>query len=213
MASRRGPDNSVRIAISGLVKGANWANVFHAQLTTSSTITQADLDTWTTAFGAAFVTNIPPRQSTEVTTTLAKAILYTPGGGELISQATLAGTGSGTPLDAGNAPCKVISWLSTVYWRGGKPRSYIAGLISGDLTTATNALTATAVSNLTTSAAALRTAINALTSGTITGTQFGFLSFRSGNAERPTPLFFAITGARVHARVGTQRRRDGRWLN
>jgi hypothetical protein len=54
---------------------------------------------------------------------------------------------------------------------------------------------------------------NALTTGTITGTTFGFVSFQSGNAERGTPLFFAITGCIVHPRIGSQRRRNGKWQN
>ncbi len=42
---------------------------------------------------------------------------------------------------------------------------------------------------------------------------FGFVSFNSGNAPRGTPLFFAYTGAKVHPRPGTQRRRLGKWVN
>lgn len=214
MASRRGPDNSVRLAMSGNLRAQNWANVFHAQLTTSSSISQADLDAWSTSFAAAYKTDFQSQLGTDVNVTACKAILYTPGGGELISNpaiVTWAGTGGATSLMG--SVSSVLSWLSGVYWRGGKPRTYLPGTPGGFISAGTDNLTGAAKTSLSAAAVAFRTAVNALTSGTITGTTFGFVSFFSGNALRGTPLFYAITGATVHTRVGSQRRRDGKWLN
>jgi len=212
MASRRGPDNSVRIAIQGTLNGQNWANVFYSQLTTSSSIAQADLDTWTTNFAAAFKTNFAARQNGNVNYSLAKAICYTPGNSELVSLASMTGTGSASGALGDNSACEVISWLSSVYWRGGKPRTYLAG-VGGTVVSNGNQLTSGEITALKSAAAAFRTAVNALTAGTITGTTLGFVSFTSGNTPRPTPLFFAITGATVHPRLGSQRRRLGKWVN
>jgi len=213
LASRRGPDNSCRIAISGNFGAGspNWANVFHAQLTTGSAITQADLDTWTTSFQAAFKTRFAPVQGNIVAYVLAKNVLYTPGGGELISNIAMTGTGTeaGTNQDS-LTPCKVISWLSTVYWRGGKPRTYLPGVMTVD-SADSRSLTATAITNAKTAAQNFRTDINALLPGTITGTTLGFVSFSQGNAPRTPPVFFPFTGATVHPRMGTQRRRYGKW--
>jgi hypothetical protein len=146
-----------------------------------------------------------------VTYNLATAVLYTPGGGELISQHAMTGTGSsgGTNTGTGNL-AKVISWLSGVYWRGGKPRSYLIGVSTADLASDT-ALTGAETAAITTAAAGFRTAANALTQGTITGTTLGFVSFSTGNAPRTPPLFFSFTGATAHPRVGSQRRRLGKW--
>jgi len=213
MATRRGPDNSVRVAIKGLYGSQNWANVFHCQLTTSSSIIQADLDTWTTSFQAQFKTSFAPRQSTGVSYVSATTTLYSPGGGVITS--VIAMTGAGTNAGAivnDNSASAVISWLSTVYWRGGKPRTYLQSVISGDLSNSFE-FGATAITNYTTAATGFRTAINALTAGTITGTQLGFVSFSTGNVPRTPAVFFPITGARVHPRIGTQRRRLGKWLN
>jgi len=213
MASRRGPDNSVKVAITGTQAGVNWNNIFHCQLTTSSSIAQADLDTWTTSFQAQYKTSFAPHSHSGIVYTLAKTVLYTPGGGELISSITMTGNGTeaGTQISDASA-AKVVSWLSTVYWRGGKPRTYIPGPVTAD--TANNvSLAGAEITSLQTAAGGFRTAINALTAGTITGTQLGFVSFFTGNALRPTPLFFAITGAKVHGRIGSQRRRLGRWIN
>jgi hypothetical protein len=201
----------VRLAIAGLHDTVGWANVFWAQLTTSSSISQADLDTWTNAAQAAYKTRFAPREVTTVTYATATATLFTPGSSVL--QSTVAMTGAGTlsgPEVADLSACKVVSWLTTVYWRGGKPRTYIPGVVTAD-TTGANSLTSTEITALTTAGINFRSDINALTAGTITGTSLGFVSFSSGNAPRGTPLFFAFTGAKVHPRLGTQRRRLGKW--
>jgi len=213
VASRRGPDNSVRVALVATLRGQNAALIHHFQLTTSSSISQADLDTWLTALVAAYKTRFQAQLPGDYTFSYGKAVLYTPGGGELVSTSTptpWSGTvGTNSPV---GSFCAVLSWQSGVYWRGGKPRSYLpvgAAAITGGLDTLTSAVRTALV----TAGNSYRTDANALTSGTITGTSFGFVSFRTGNAERGTPLFFTIVGTVVHPRVGTQRRRAGKWLN
>jgi hypothetical protein len=211
MATRRGPDNSARIAITGTFDSNSWANVFHAQLATSSTISAADLLTWLTAYQAAYKTNIGAIQSTSVTYSQAQAVVYAPGGGEVAAQVAM--TGGGT--DAGgivtnSGVCKVISWTSSVYWRGGKPRTYSPSALSADMAN-DHQLTGGAITSTTTAGTNFRTAVNALTAGTITGTQHGFISFMTGNVPRSPAVFFPITGATCHSRVGTQRRRLGKW--
>jgi hypothetical protein len=203
----------VRVAVTGTDRGQAFANIFRAQLSTSSTISQTDLDTWTLAFFNNYKTNFQASLPADVTVSNAKAILYTPGNNELISSQGVGYAGAGAVSGSPGAASKVVSWLSTVYWRGGKPRTYLPGLVSADLTAGTDQLTAGVVTALKTAAAAFRTAVNAQVAGTITATVFGFVSFFTGNAPRPTPLFFPITGSTVHPRVGTQRRRDGRWIN
>lgn len=185
----------------------------HVQLTTSGTISQADLDTWLAAYGAAFKTAFQAVLPTDLTVNYFKAVLYTPGGGELVSTYTptaWAGT-AGTATSVGG-PAYVISWQSGVYWRGGKPRTYFP-LPTGYVSGATDTLASGTRTTITTAATGFKNAVNALTSGSITGTVHGFVSFRTGNAPRGTPLFFAIVGAVVHPRVGSQRRRQGKWQN
>jgi hypothetical protein len=197
----------------GTVRAQTCANIMHFQLTTSSTISQADFDTWLSTLAGDFKTRFQALLPSDFTFNYAKAVLYAPGGGELVSTYTptaWSGTqGSNTIV---GAPCQVISWQSGVYWRGGKPRTYFP-LPSNVISGSTDTISSTTRTNLTTGATNFKNDANALTSGTITGTTFGFVSFRSGNAERGTPLFFAIVGAVVHPRVGSQRRRDGKWQN
>ena len=211
MASRRGPDNSVRVALSGLGQGNPWAVVMHAQLATSSAIIQADLDFWLDAFADAFFARFTARVGSGVTLTQAQATLYTPGGGQLSSSEARADTFTGGTAVLDTAASEVVSWLSTVYWRGGKPRTYLPVAPSANITSG-HSLSAGEITALQTAGTNFIADINALTHGTITGTVFGFISFRSLNAERIPPLFFPITGARAHSRLGTQRRRLGRWV-
>jgi len=128
MASRRGPDNSARVAISGTSNSRNWANVFHVQFTTSSSISQADLDTWLTAFCNQYKTSFAGQLSPSAGFVNGKATLYTPGGGVLQSVSAMTGAGSGGTIVQDNSASAVISWLSTVYWRGGKPRTYLPAI-------------------------------------------------------------------------------------
>lgn len=211
MASRRGPDNSVRVAVSGLINGTPWANIFWVQLSTSSTISQSDLDAWVASFLAAYATNFMASAPTGTSATAAKATLFLPGGSVLESTTTSTTNGSGGAAVEYDGACRVVSWLSTVYWRGGKPRTYLPGLAGAhtDDGQTINAAGKTAVEG---EATAFRTAVNALTQGTITGTVLGFVSFRTANAERIPPVFFTITGRAVHSRIGTQRRRLGPWI-
>lgn len=213
MATRRGPDNSVRVAIAGTNSGVNWANIFHAQLTTSSAIIQSDLDSWLNSFQADYKTRFAPFMYAGVAYSNAKAVCYTPGGTALLSSVTMTGAGSsGGTAVADNSLCYVVSWNTNVYWRGGKPRTYLPGISTAGMSSNTTLAGATQTS-VQTAAGNFRTDINALAPGTITGSSLGFVSFSSGNVPRSPAVFFPVSGAKVHGRAGTQRRRMGKWQN
>ncbi len=211
--TRRGPDNSARVSITGTVNGKPWANIFHVLFTTSGTIAQADLDSWLTTFAANYKTFVQPQHSTVVAYVNAQAVLYVPGNLELISNAAMTGTGSGTANAAEpDSNCLVVSWVSNVYWRGGKPRTYLAAPDTTKITTGTTWTTAF-LTTVKTAAIAFITATNAQSVGSITSTKFGFVSFFSNHVARTPPLFYNITSAVCHPRLATQRRRLGKWTN
>lgn len=211
MPSRRGPDNACRIVVAGTQSGLNWANIFSCQLTTSGSIAQADLDTWTTAFLNAWKTRFLPVVSTTALIASAKTTLWTPGNTELISTSTTTGTGTGGGGLVDLAASAVISWNTNVYWRGGKPRTYLPNIPTASISADGHTLASTPRSNIATAAANFRSDINALTATSITGTTLGFVSYFSGNQPRTPAVFYPITGVTVHPRVGTQRRRLGKW--
>jgi hypothetical protein len=211
VASRRGPDNSVRVSIAGTDNSIGFATIHWCQLTVSSTPSQADLDTWLTNFQSAYKTALAGQSGNSVTYAQAKATLFTAGGGVLQSVVSMTGNGTGGTGADVQSSCIVLSWLSSVYWRGGKPRTYLPDPPATSVTSQRN-LSAGAITAAVTAGNAFRTAINALTSGAITGTSLGFVSFRSHNADRVPPVFFSVSGCRVHPKLGTQRRRLGKWV-
>lgn len=201
----------MRFSVAGTVNSIAWANVFWANLTTSGTPTQTDLDTWLTAAQAAYKTRFAAYSQTVVTYTQAQALLFLPGSLTLPSLIAMTGTASGTnTAGTDQSACTVVSWQTGVYWRGGKPRTYIPFPPAANVTN-NRSIAAGTITALTTAAAAFRTDINALTAGAISGTQLGFVSFRHANADRVPPVFFAYTGVKVHPRLGSQRRRLGKW--
>jgi hypothetical protein len=185
--------------------------VFWAQLSTGSVITQSDLDAWLTTFSDQYKTSFAASVRTEVSYLSAQAVLFAPSSSELLSVHTMTGSGgssSGTPIPASAAAC--ISWKANVYWRGGKPRTYLCG-ISGASTLNNIDLTAAFETALGTAAAGFLTAVNAITHTTISATALGFVSFFSGNALRSPSVFYPFVGSQVHSRIASQRRRLGPW--
>lgn len=210
MASRRGPDNTVRVAIGMVEQAVNMANVFWCQLGTTGTPPISDLDAWTTAFANAYKTNFGPHICSNVGFVQAQAHLFLPANGAETSLVAMTGSATGGAASTTTqSTSSVISWLINDYYRGGKPRTYLPFTPSTMIQLSSD-LTAAEVTALQTAAAAFRTAVNALIQGTITTTQLGTVSFRRGNAE-VTPTFKPYIGVKVHPRLGTQRRRLGKW--
>jgi hypothetical protein len=212
VAHRRGPDTTVRWSVAGTINGIAWANVFWAKLTYAATPAPADLDTWLTAASTAWKTNFGINVQSTVLTTQAQAVLFLADGTVLPSIVAMTAGGTATANAASpQQECAVVSWQTGVYWRGGKPRTYLP-MPPAAFMQDNKSLTTTGKNSYVTQALAFRTAINALTATSITGTQLGFVSFRSGNAERVPPVFYPFISAKCHARLGTQRRRLGRWV-
>lgn len=200
----------MRTAISGTFFGAPWATIWWTQHVAATAPAQADVDNVTAAIAASMNLRFKNHQSVDCAYLLVKSTYFVPGGTILNSIAPLVTTGTST--SGSNLPANAamgVSWISGVYWRGGKPRTYLAGYRSADVN-GTTQWTSGAVAATVGNAGLFLADINALTHGAITGTALGFVSFRSGNADRPTPLFFPYLGARVHTRIDSQRRRLGK---
>jgi hypothetical protein len=211
LAQHPGPPGTARVAITGNAAGEPFANVFWCNLTGGTTATQAELDAWNTSFYTAYATNLASLIVTGVTINTSTATLFQTTETALHSVHTGSnqGTFSDTPVH-NNSSCKVISWISNVYWKGGKPRTYVP-TVGQTETTDLKTLITTAVTKVAAQGAAFHNAVNALNSGSISQTQHGFVSFKSGGVFRPSPVFFPILGAAAHPRLGSQRGRLGPW--
>lgn len=102
----------------------------------------------------------------------------------------------------------VVSWFASVYWRGGKPRTYLPG-IPHAYQSGVNKITQASADALNAAASQFRSTVNSSTAGVFNTVTLGLVSFVSQKADRPTPLFFPIETNAVHTRLDTQRRRLG----
>ena len=212
MATQRGPDGSVRLAISGDIATLYpWACIGWVQTGATSNIDQSDLDNLVTAWESAFITRFGPHINSNTRFQLCTATAFYGGIHAAHSNKNL--TGSGTGAGAGildTAASLVVSWNTSVYWRGGKPRMYLpspnaSAMLDG------STITPAEDTALTAAASGFHNDVNGFTIALLAPIQHGFVSFRSGNQPRPTAQFFPILGANIHPRLGTQRRRLGKW--
>jgi len=124
------------------------------------------------------------------------------------THAPIPGLSSAAPLPPQVAVC--ISWAIGASYRGGKPRWYIPGVPGTAVTTpGGSTMAGTYAANLETVAEFVRANVN---SSTVSGfsLSLGTISYQTGHAARPTPLFRPFTGSRVHERLDSQRRRNGK---
>jgi len=206
----RPPTNSIRIALSGDYSGSEFANIFWLDAVISGTPTVGDLETLSTAFAGAWHTNVFTLQSSAAEISGYRSVLLLAGPTELSAAGALALAGTngtdGEPAQVSAA----LSWQIAAYYRGGHPKTYMAGMASGHLANVRD-LDPTYQAALVSGGAAFIAAVNALTTATITAVTLGTVSFASGNAWRGTPVFRAYGSTpQVHPRIDTQRRRLGK---
>ena len=132
------------------------------------------------------------------------------GTGEAVATANGPATGGVTadPLPPGVA--LVISWQIGASYRGGKPRTYIAGFPLNNLDTAGgNRISSGAAANLSTAAGVLlsNAAHNTVEA---TGYTVGTIAASRGGSQLTPPVFYAYMNHSVNTRLDAQRRRNGK---
>jgi hypothetical protein len=205
------PTRSVRLAYAGTYGTAPWANILWCRATGTGEISQDTLNDFVDAAADAFSDNMLANLSTLLTLTSISAILYSSDDENLhgTASASLGGSVSGNPM-----PAQVsigITWSIAVSYRGGHPRTYLCGVpyaAMDGLTTISSSVAGAIASD----AAAWHTDLEAFSGTNWTATEHGVMSFVRDDAWRTPPVFYRITGARVDARLDTQRRRLGRDL-
>jgi len=200
------PDNTIRLVFSGVCRSMPWANVMWLSVT-ANTYTAADLSSILTSIGDQWRQDFCPSQASDTTLTQIMGIWKTPGAGEIVQSYTQpqAGTAVGASLN-NVATAAVINWRIDRYYRGGRPRTYIAGVPDTACTDGVH-LAQSYLTTLQAGAGAFRQALDALTVGGITNVKLGTVSFVSQKAWRIPPVFFAFNGSAVRSVLGTQRKR------
>lgn len=196
----------LKVRLVGTKTSLTWNNVLHVRYAGPAP-TATDLVTFGTAVGTLWNTAIAPICPADVTLTEVDVV-------DLTSATSAAGTASvthaGTRVGSGlgGQVAVVTSWLQSLRYRGGHPRTYWPGGTGADLQDGGH-WTGAAVTQFKAASEAFRVGMNALTVGTAS-VQLINLSYRTLNAPRPTPLPVIITGSDVHPRIDTQRRRLGK---
>lgn len=202
------PVGSARVAITGTIFGHRCINVFYLNLTGASIVT-SDLNTLASAIATEWNTQIVGNQTADYTLTQVEVRYIPSAGNELIGVATVSHAGglAVTTIQDASA-CIVIDWKITARYRGGHPRSYIAGVAASSVTSG-SALTGGQPTNLATAAGTVLTYLNGYTAGNITGSTMGTVHFQSANAWLSPPVFRPYTAAALgkQQKLGSQRRR------
>lgn len=206
------PAQVVRVAVEGNVGGQPWANIFHVKTDLPGITSAQGVTDLLTAFNQKMIdSGLWQFCSTTTHVTQLSGVVQTTPDTAHKSQiaSTITGITAGTVLPA--EASLVLSWLSEVFWRGGKPRTYIPGMVSTYADTNHSWLDSQKAILLA-KAELLRSGINSITTAAIDQCTMGMVSYASGKEWRPVPLFFPFTGVTIHDRIGTQRRRLGPWL-
>jgi len=196
-----------KIVLVQSMAGVTINNVLHAtsQVTTPTAV--GDLQTLANTVRSSWVTNVIPLQSNSLTLTDCVVTDLTNDTG---ASATSTGSNVGGLASAASPANTAVcwSWKISNRYRGGHPRTYIAGLAQANVLNA-NTLTAAHVTAHAAAAAAVRTAVNALVIGATTW-QLCCVSYYKNKALRPVGINFIYTGVSVDSRIDSQRRRLGR---
>lgn len=200
----------LRCTYTGTFGASKWVNVFHAQYA-GGPISQSDIDSVTAALSSAWNTSLGPLISTSATLQHTTAQDLTSLTGVQSDNATShAGSAVATQIAPANVAL-VLSFKIARRYRGGHPRMYLTGQLTTQMQNQ-NAWLPTYVTTATTNANAWITAVNAITTTSITTLALCNLSYKSGGAVRPVPVVDLISRAVVHGRVDTMRRRLGKEL-
>jgi hypothetical protein len=198
---------NAKIIIKQTYAGVNVYNILHAQKAPISAWSASELATLASTVRSAWVTNFTPLQYNGLTLNDVTCVdLTSDTGAEGSATGSTPGGLSGSALSSNAAAC--LTWKIARRYRGGHPRTYVAGALSSHTSNA-NTWGATYLTAMTSAALALRTAINGVVAGAST-VQVGTLHYYRAGVLLATPLVSEYTGVVVDSRVDSQRRRLGR---
>lgn len=189
----------------GHIGGLPWTNTVWFAFEGSPS--GSDLDTLADGGYTAWEDNLLDFTSTANVLTQCVATVWD-GGLELegVHVASEAGTNDQEPVP-GNVAL-VVSWKIREHYRGGKPRSYIAGC-TRDKYASNAAWDDDFVAAVSTLAQSYLDDVNALTAGGITAVVASVVHFFSDGAALDPPQLSPLVGAAAQKRICTQRRRLG----
>lgn len=210
------PKGIIRIRLLHTSGGKTWGVNWTVNMGSSVTPTVANLNTFAASIETEWKTEYLPALHTGVQYNETIVEWHDGTGNIVVGSASAPATGTDGGAQLPNSVSFVFSYRIAAGYRGGKPRSYVAGVTSHLISSALNTFTVGIITAFNTALAHSFTTINGLTVGGAACT-WGEISYFEDAAERggtpppvqrATPLFRAFTGATMSPFVGHQRRRD-----
>lgn len=196
-----------KVIIKQAYGNVNVFNILHVAGPIAASWTAGGLQGLATSIRAAWVTNVLPLQASQLTLTDVQCVdLSSEVGEEGVATGSNTGGIATAGLPANVAVC--WSWKIARRYRGGHPRTYIAGVHSSQANGPNTLLTGAQTSHLA-AANAMRTAINAIPVIGSTA-RLVCVHYRRNKVILPAPLISDVLGASVDNRLDSQRRRLGR---
>lgn len=202
------PDGTAKVTYRGTSMSTNWENVMWCGITGS--LSFSTIPTFATDMYGIFQTTLLEQMSVDAI--LQECLVtYYDGAGNPQGSISAAHAGSNATAALTAQVSTVLSWKIPASWRGGKPRTYVAGGAGGNIAT-TSTWSDGYVASMLTSAASFLAGVNAVTLTGVTQVRLGTVSFQHAGAWRTPPVLFEYVGVGVQQRICTQRRRLGKEL-
>jgi hypothetical protein len=208
-APHRPPDNSVRVALSGVYGDSKWVNRFWLNVTPSGTPTPAQILGLSNAVSAAFRTRFGPQLSTVWTLQTQRTVMFVSSTLEIGVDGSDTGSGTAAGSTVGAMMAYLINWSIAGTYRGGHPRTYLSGVEDTDLLTS-RTMSTTKRNALTTAAGNFLADVNALTPSGFSAVALGTIRFFRANSALAPPVFEPYLAGSCAQLYASQRRRMGR---
>lgn len=196
-----------KIIVKQTLAGVNVYNILHARSQGGVAWSGSECSAMATAVRSAWVSNVTPLQASTLTLTDVQVIdLSSDTGASGTASGSTNGTAVGTALSSNVAI--TWSWAISRRYRGGHPRTYIAGCPQSAQTTP-NTILASAITSHVNAATAIRNAIQ----GVLVGGNLAnmvVLHYYKNKVLQDPPDYSYINSVSVDSRLDSQRRRLGR---
>jgi hypothetical protein len=205
------PPLFTKVTVKGTSVDTEWANIFYLSTPDAADASVAQAIALAGQIFDIWADHIMPILSDDCHLTEVALVVVPAADMEIVASFTgdVAGGVSSAPLPASCAA--VISWKISAYYRGGHPRSYIAGLPESAMVpaTSTRELTTAFTTALLAAAGVVLTQINDLVLNTANA-EMGTLSYVAKGVYRAIPIFRQYLDMLVDQRLDSQRRRLGK---
>lgn len=197
--------NVAKVAVNGTMGTTRWTNVFHVRYTTGAALTQAQADALASGVHGAFAAHFSPIQTNDcILQNTVATDLSSNTGVQSTHTAQTVGTLTGSAAPANLA--YLINWKINRRYRGGHPRTYIAGVEESIVDDAGVISSPTGITN---AAAAFLVAVNLIdvNGGSTSTCDLCTVHYKKANDVWTLVGTDDIVGSAVNPLVGVQRRR------